>query len=113
MGWGTSRALRRNSSAPRSTPRPRLSRVHERCTQRIPTWRGKRKHRLKRLSTRAPILLVESKWSDAEIDRGLRYLKQRFPSADAWQISAVGKKDYRTPEGVRVAPAVELLKKLA
>ena len=49
---------------------------------------------------------------DAEVDRGLRYLKARFPEADAWQISAIGTKDYLTPEGIRVAPAVALLKTL-
>jgi hypothetical protein len=39
----------------------------------------------------------------------LRYLKQRFPEADAWQVSAVGSRDYLTPDGVRVAPALVLL----
>lgn len=62
---------------------------------------------------RLPILVVECKWSDTEVDRGLRYLKARFPAADAWQVSATGKKDYQTPEGIRVAPALELLRKLA
>lgn len=61
---------------------------------------------------RRPQLFVECKWSDAEPDRGLRYLKQRFPEADAWQVSAVGRKDYRTPEGIRVAPALALLRTL-
>lgn len=58
---------------------------------------------------RRPVLLVECKWSDGEIDRGLRYLKARFPGARAWQVSAVGSKDYQSPDGVRVAPAVALL----
>ena len=58
---------------------------------------------------RHPRLLVECKWGDAEVDRSLRYLKARFPEADAWQISATGTKDHQTPEGVRVAPAVRLL----
>ena len=56
-----------------------------------------------------PVRLVECKWSDAEVDKGLRYLHARFPSAEAWQISAVGRKDYQTPEGIRVAPAGVLL----
>ena len=34
--------------------------------------------------------MVECKWGDAEVDRGLRYLKARFPKAEAWQISATG-----------------------
>jgi hypothetical protein len=28
---------------------------------------------------RAPVLFVECKWGDADIDKGLRYLKARFP----------------------------------
>jgi predicted AAA+ superfamily ATPase len=59
---------------------------------------------------RQPLLAVESKWGDAEADRGLRYLKARFPEAEAWQVSATGKKDYVTADGIRVAPALELLK---
>lgn len=61
---------------------------------------------------RRPLLLVEAKWSDAEPDKGLRYLKARFPDADAWQVSAVGRKDFVTPEGIRVAPALALLSTL-
>jgi predicted AAA+ superfamily ATPase len=61
---------------------------------------------------RAPILLVEAKWADAEIDRGLRYLKARWPHAEAWQVSATGKKDYVSAEGIRVAPAPRLLLQL-
>jgi hypothetical protein len=58
---------------------------------------------------RAARLLVECKWSDAEVERSLRYLKTRFPSAEAWQLSAVGTKDYVTPEGIRVSPALPFL----
>ena len=58
---------------------------------------------------RAPTLFVECTWADAEIDRGLRYLKARFPACEAWQISATGTKDYVTPERIRVAPAIRLL----
>lgn len=61
---------------------------------------------------RRPRLLVECKWADAEVDRGLRYLRERFPETDAWQVSATGTKDYQTPDGIRVAPAVTLLKTL-
>ena len=46
-------------------------------------------------------------------DPNLRYLKSRFPAADAWQISAVGTKDFQTREGIRVAPALALLKTVA
>jgi hypothetical protein len=58
---------------------------------------------------RTPLLMVECKWADAEIDRSLRYLKARFPKSDAWQVPAVGTQDYVSPGGVRVAPALALL----
>lgn len=57
-------------------------------------------------------MLVECEWDDAEPDRSLRYLKRRFPDAAAWQISMTGRKDYQTGEGIRVAPALALLKTL-
>src|SRR5262249_11686690 len=59
-----------------------------------------------------PQLFVECKWSDAEVDRGLRYLKARFRTCEAWQISATGTKDYVTPDDIRVAPAMQLLPRL-
>ena len=59
-----------------------------------------------------PSLLVECKWSDANPDRSLKYLKAKFSNAEAWQISATGVKDYVTPEGIRVAPALALLSDL-
>ena len=59
-----------------------------------------------------PVKLVECKWSDADVDAGLKYLRAKFPSAEAWQVSATGTKDYQTPDGIRVAPAIELLKNL-
>lgn len=61
---------------------------------------------------RSPRLLVECKWADAPLDRGLRYLSERFPEASAWQISATGIKDYQTATGIRVAPALTLLRTL-
>jgi predicted AAA+ superfamily ATPase len=61
---------------------------------------------------RTPTLLVECKWSDADVDRGLRYLKGKFPGAEAWQVSATGTKDFVSPEGIRVAPALALLTRL-
>jgi len=65
------------------------------------------------LEGRKPILLVEAKWSDDAIAPALRYLKAKYPSADAWQVSATGRKDYVSPEGIRVAPAQVLLRDLA
>lgn len=59
---------------------------------------------------RVPKLMVECKWSDAPVDKGLRYLKQRFPDCDAYQLSATGKRDFETPEGIRACHALELLR---
>ncbi|MBI4292752.1 MAG: ATP-binding protein [Betaproteobacteria bacterium] len=60
----------------------------------------------------APTLLVECKSSDREISPSLRYLKARFPGAQAWQISVGGRMDYVSPEAIRVAPALSLLSTL-
>ena len=59
-----------------------------------------------------PELLVECKWSDADIGRSLKYLKSKFPGAQAWQISAAGRKNYVSAQGIRVAPALDLLSNL-
>lgn len=62
---------------------------------------------------RKPLLFVECKQGDAQPDRSLRYLTARVPGCDAWQLSAEGRRDYVTPEGIRVAPALALLGRLA
>jgi len=59
---------------------------------------------------RTPVLFVEVKWADTPVDRSLRYLKARFPRCDAWQVSATGRKDFVSPDGIRVAPALQLLR---
>lgn len=59
-----------------------------------------------------PIALVECKLGDDAVTGGLRYLKARFPDTIAWQVSAHGTRDYVSAEGVRVAPAVRLLREL-
>ena len=61
------------------------------------------------LENRRPIRLIECKWSDGPVDRSLRYLAQRFPDAQAWQISATGSKESRSPEGIRHSPAAPFL----
>jgi hypothetical protein len=58
---------------------------------------------------RTPVMLVECKWGNDAVDRNLRYLKAKFPKADAWQVSAAGTRDFVSPEGIRVAPALALL----
>jgi predicted AAA+ superfamily ATPase len=61
---------------------------------------------------RRPTHLIECKWGDAPIDRGIRYLKLRVPDAEAWQVSAVGTKDFVSPEGIRACSALERLRRL-
>ena len=61
---------------------------------------------------RQPTLFVECKRGDRDIDRPLRYLKTRFPDAEAIQISLTGERDYRTPEGIRAMPALSFLRQL-
>ncbi len=56
-----------------------------------------------------PIRFVECKSGDADVDRGLRYLRGKFPGVESWQVSATGLKHYQTPDGIRVCPATELL----
>lgn len=59
-----------------------------------------------------PVLCVECKWADTPVDKSLRYFKVRFPDCDAWQLSATGTKDYVNPDGIRVTPALTLLRTL-
>jgi hypothetical protein len=54
---------------------------------------------------RQPILAIETKWADAPVEKSLLYLKAKFPSMEAWQISATGRKDFVGDAGIRVAPA--------
>ena len=58
---------------------------------------------------RDPTHLIEVKWSDRPVDKALRYLHTRFPDAAAFQISATGSDDYRTPDRIRVQPALPFL----
>jgi predicted AAA+ superfamily ATPase len=64
------------------------------------------------VEAKKPLYLIECKWDDAALSSGLQYLKTRFPDCQAWQISAVGVKNYVGHLGIRVCPAVEFLKDL-
>ncbi len=59
-----------------------------------------------------PLKLVACRWADGEIDSHLIFLKNRFPDSAAWQISAVGRRDFVSPQGIRVCPALVLLRTL-
>ena len=64
------------------------------------------------IDRRRPVLCVECKWADTPVDKSLRYFKVRFPDCDAWQVSATGTRDYVNADGIRVAPALTLLRTL-
>ena len=64
------------------------------------------------LEDRRPIQFVECKLADRDIDRGLRYLKVRFPAAEAFQIALAGERDFVTPAGIRAMPALDYLRRL-
>lgn len=59
-----------------------------------------------------PTMLIEAKWSDDTISPHLKYLKNKYPKASALQVHAVGKKDYQSPEGIRVTSALKFLSTL-
>lgn len=56
-----------------------------------------------------PIMMIECKWNDDQISPALNYLKLRFKDCEAWQISAIGTKNYVNQQGIRVAPAIKFL----
>ncbi len=59
-----------------------------------------------------PAQAIECKWSEETISPHLRYFKERFPACQAWQLTAVGRKDFESPEGIRVCQALTYLKNL-
>lgn len=59
-----------------------------------------------------PILAVECKLHESKIGYGLKYLARKYPYAKMWQIHEMGSSDYVTPTGIRVAPAIKLLREL-
>jgi hypothetical protein len=59
-----------------------------------------------------PLMAVECKWADTSVDRSLRYFKKRHGGCETWQVTAVGDRDFTSPEGIRVCPALNLLRQL-
>lgn len=57
-----------------------------------------------------PQIAIECKWDDDEIGKGLRLFKKNFPACTAFQISAVGKKNYVSSQDITVCPAVIFLR---
>ena len=59
-----------------------------------------------------PMQLLQCTWFDENAGKGLKYLRARFPEAEAYQIAAKGKKDALSKEGIRFCSAVSYLKEL-
>ena len=64
------------------------------------------------LEDHKPLYFIEAKLQDTSITKGLKYLKQRFPEAKAYQIAANGTKDYISADGIRACPAITFLRTL-
>lgn len=56
-----------------------------------------------------PLRFIEVKWNDAPVSKSLLYLHKKFPKAETYQIHCAGHKDFITPEGIRVMPALKFL----
>ena len=65
------------------------------------------------VENRQPTRFIECKWEDEDVHPALRYASERFPKADFWQITATGTKDFQTTNGIRVCPALSLLRQMA
>lgn len=59
-----------------------------------------------------PVRFIEVKWSDAPVSKALMYMLKKFPGTEGYQIHYAGKKDFISPEGVRVMPALPFLRGL-
>ncbi len=51
-----------------------------------------------------PIRFIEAKWSDAPIPKALIYMIKKFSGTEGYQIHFSEKKDFMSPEGIRVMP---------
>ena len=59
-----------------------------------------------------PLQFIECKTSQRRPRQALRYLKERFPGADALQIDLNGREDSLTRDGIRLMPAARYLRDL-
>jgi len=64
------------------------------------------------LERRKPIMLVEAKLSAEPVAQSLRYLKQRYPTVDAYQVHLRGTRESVTPEGIHLWGAERFLRTL-
>lgn len=61
---------------------------------------------------RKPVLIVEAKLAAEPLSPAVRYLKQRFPACDAFQVHLRGAAESVTAEGVRLWTAARFLRTL-
>lgn len=59
-----------------------------------------------------PILFVECKMHNHQVSPHLKYLTSKFPKVPAYQLTYNSKKDYQTPEGIRVVDAYRVLNEI-
>lgn len=59
-----------------------------------------------------PIMMIEAKYSDSSIAKGLIYLKSKYPQVRTMQVHLTGQKEYQTPNGIEVINVIHLLKDL-
>lgn len=57
-----------------------------------------------------PVWFIEAKLADQEINPRFSYFKKKYPQAEFAQVHMKGKKDYMTPDGIRVLPAHRFFK---
>jgi predicted AAA+ superfamily ATPase len=58
---------------------------------------------------RRPVMMVEAKLATGPADPSLRYLKQRFPDCDAYQVHLRGDRESVTDAGIRLWSATRFL----
>ena len=61
---------------------------------------------------REPTMFVECKWSENSTSPHLHYLKKKFPEAEYYQVTAMGKKNFIGKKGIVHLSAVGFLQKL-
>ncbi len=59
-----------------------------------------------------PLQFIECKTSRRSRGRSLKYLKERFPQAEALQIDLTGKDDVLDKDNIRLLPAIKFLAQL-
>ena len=62
---------------------------------------------------RRPILMVEAKLTAGPASAALRYLKQRFPACDAYQVHLRGERESVTDDRIHLWTATRFLNTLA